>query len=155
MKKLLVLALAVSVVTLCAFWAGQKTCLMVSSMGLLPQRAWYADMGLSPDQMEGVQGLESSFRKRTDAICVQICREKQNLLEAMDEPAKDRESLFARIDAVNRLQASLEREVVSHILSVTDILSPSQNKTYHDRIRRQFRDALKAGGYGAQCAMAS
>ena len=153
MKKLLLLTFLVSFATLGAFWAGKKTCLMMTSTGLQAQKTWYADLGLSADQEKSLKELEGGFRQRADALCMQVCREKQNLLDILSNANAPRQVIEEKIEVIGKLQTQLEKEVVSHIFEVRKFLTPSQNRTYRDRIQRQFQKALKLDGSQAQCAM--
>ena len=154
MKKLLILTLLVSFVTLGAFWMGKKTCGMMCSMGTQTQKAWYADLGLAAAQERSLRGSEASFRQKADSLCMQVCREKQNLLDSLADPNVDPKAVYQKIEQIGNLQTSLEKEVVVHIFNVQALLTPAQRKTYHDRIQRQFQKALAQSGYTSQCAMA-
>ena len=113
-----------------------------------PSQAWYFELGLNPSQADSLKKLESSFRDRTDKLCMTICAERLKLLNQMREKNTNREAIYRKIEAIGLLQVSLEKEITTHILNVKENLSPEQSQAYLDRIHAQFRDSLTKSGYG-------
>jgi hypothetical protein len=147
MKKLLIFTVIVSLVTLGGFFGGKKVCMMMWPGSVNPSQAWYFELGLNPPQAEALKKLETSFRGRTDKLCMKICEERLKLLNQMRQGHVDREIIYKKIEEIGALQVSLEKEIATHILNVKDDLTPTQSQAYLDRIHEQFRDSLKKSGY--------
>lgn len=147
MKKLLFFTVIVSLVTLGGFFGGKKVCMMMWPGSVNPSQAWYFELGLNPPQAEALKKLETSFRDRTDKLCMKICEERLKLLNQMRRGHVDREAVYRKIEEIGALQVSLEKEIATHILNVKDDLTPAQSQAYLDRIHEQFLDSLKKSGY--------
>ena len=147
MKKLLLFTAIISLVTLGGFFGGKKVCMMMWPGSVNPSQAWYFELGLNKQQAESLKSLETSFRDRTDKLCMKICGERLKLLNQMKEGHVDREAVYKKIEEIGALQVSLEKEIATHILDVKDDLTPAQSQAYLDRIHEQFLDSLKKSGY--------
>ena len=147
MKKLLLFTTIISLVTLGGFFGGKKACMMMWPGSVNPSQAWYFELGLNKQQAESLKNLETSFRERTDKLCMTICAERLKLLNQMKGKNVDRPAVYRKIEEIGALQVSLEKEIATHILNVKDDLTPAQSQAYLDRIHEQFRDSLKKSGY--------
>ena len=147
MKKLLLFAVLISAVTLGGFWGGKKVCMMMWPGSVNPSQAWYFELGLNAQQAESLKKLETSFRDRTDKLCMKICGERVKLLNQMREKNADREAIYKKIEEIGASQILLEKEIATHILNVKENLAPEQSRAYIDRIHEQFRDSLRKNGY--------
>ena len=147
MKKLLFFTVIISLVTLGGFFGGRKVCTMMWPGSVNPSQAWYFELGLNPQQAESLKKLETSFRDRTDKLCMTICEERLKLLNQMKDKSVDRQAVYRKIEEIGALQVSLEKEIATHILNVKDDLTPAQSQAYLDRIHEQFRDSLRKSGY--------
>ena len=112
-----------------------------------PSAAWYLELGLSADQAKALEAQETSFRNKTDKLCMQICAQRWAVLNAIKAKSVDREAVYLKIEEIGRFQILLEKEIAAHILNVKENLSPAQSETYLNRIHEQFRDSLKKNGY--------
>lgn len=148
MKKLLIFAVLISVVTLAGFWGGRKMCMMMWPGSLNPSQSWYFNLGLNPEQAQSLKNLDSAFRKDTDKVCMRICKERLDLLNMMRDPKTDPNAVYKKIEEIGALQVSLEKGIATHILKVKKDLSPEQSEAYLNTIRQELRDSIKQSGYG-------
>lgn len=149
MKKLLLFAALISVVTIFGFLGARKACMMLMWPGSVnPTQAWYFNLGLSPEQAESLKELDSAFRPGADRMCMGICKERLELLNLMRDAGVDPELIYQKIEGIGALQISLEKEIATHILKVKKGLTPEQSEAYLDKIRAQLRESIKRSGYG-------
>lgn len=147
MKKLIIFTVLVSAVTLAGFWGGRKVCMMMWPASVNPSRAWYFNLGLTPDQAESLKKLESGFRPEADKFCMRICKERMELLKLMRDPGEKPENIYKKIDEIGALQVSLEKQIATHILEVKKDLTPEQSDAYLSRIQRELHESIKQSGY--------
>ena len=148
MKKLLIFTLIVSTVTLGGLWSGKKFCTMMS----MPAedrsgQALYSEIGLDASQTQAVRKLEASFRKEADELCMQICRERMDLVDQMKDGRTSHETIDRKIEEIGQLQISLEKKVAAHILTINKSLTPSQSVAYLERIYQQQCQMISQSGY--------
>ena len=147
MKKLLVFTMLVSLVTLAGFFGGKKVCMMMWPGSVNPSQAWYFQLGLDARQARELQGLESSFRKEADGLCMKICQERLALLKMMRRKDTDPEAVNRKIEEIGQLQVLLEKQIAAHILEVKKDMTPEQSRVYFDRIHRELQRSIVQSGY--------
>ena len=128
MKKIVIFAVFIALVTLAGFWAGRQCCLFVCSA------------------REPAAG--SSFRGEADALCVKICDRRLELVDLMRADAPDRALLNARIEEIGALQTSLEKRIAAHMLDLKKRLTPEEGRAYLARIHKELRRSIEQGEYG-------
>lgn len=148
MKKLLLFVVVISVMTLAGFWGGRKVCMLMWPASLNPSQNWYYALGLSPEQAESLKGIEGSFRKDADKMCMRICQERFELLNLMGKKDADPAEVNRKIEEIGGLQVLLEKQIASHILEVKKGLTPEQTDAYLNRIHRELAESIKRNGYG-------
>ncbi len=148
MKKLLFFTILISAITLVGFWGGRKACMLMWPASLNPSQNWYYALGLSPEQAESLKGIEGSFRKDADKMCMRICAERFELLNLMGKKDADAGAVNQKIEEIGGLQVLLEKQIASHILEVKKGLTPSQTEAYLNRIHRELAESTKRNGYG-------
>lgn len=148
MRKLIFFTVLISLITLAGFWGGRKACLLMWPASLNPSQNWYYALGLSSKQAESLKTLEASFRKDADRLCMQICRERLNLLKRMNDPSADPQAVYRKIEEIGAMQVLLEKQIAAHILEVKKNLTPEQSQAYLDRIHRELRESIIKSGYG-------
>lgn len=148
MKRLAVFAVFISVVTLVGFWGGKKACMLMWPGSVNPSQGWRLALGLTDDQARQLGEIEKSFHKEADPLCMQICRERLELLKLMSQSSVDPNAVHAKIDRIGGLQVLLEKQIASHILEVKKDLTPKQSQNYLNRIRRELYESICQSGYG-------
>ena len=147
MKKLLFFTAVIALVTLAGFFGGKKVCMMMWPGSVNPSQAWYFQLGLDAGQARELQGLESSFRKQADGLCMKICKERLALLRTMRQKDADPETVNHKIEEIGQLQFLLEKQIAAHILEVKKDLTPEQSQVYFDRIHQELQRSIVQSGY--------
>ncbi len=148
MRRLLLFTILISVVTLAGFWGGKKACMLMWPASLNPSQNWYLTLGLNSGQAESLKGLETSFRKSADKLCMTVCRERLELLKIMRDKTADPAQIHQKIEKIGALQILLEKQIADHILEVKKDLTEEQSQAYLDRIHRELRQSIVQSGYG-------
>lgn len=148
MKKLLIVTLLISGITLFGFWGGRKICMRMWPGSLNPSQNWYFNLGLTSEQAESLKRLDSAFRKDTDKVCMRICKERLELLNLMRDPKARPAEVYKKIEDIGAMQISLEKEIATHILKVKKDLTLEQSEAYLSRIHEELRDSIQQAGYG-------
>ena len=147
MRKLLIFTVLISAVTLAGFWGAKKVCMLMWPGSLNPNRIWYSNLGLNPEQAESLKKVDSAFRGETDKVCMWICKERLELLNLMRNPKAKPEEIYKKIEEIGALQVSLEKQIATHILEVKKDLTPEQSEAYLNRIQRELHESIKQSGY--------
>ncbi len=147
MKKLILFTVLISVVTLGSFWGGKKVCMMMWPGSLNPSQNWYFSLGLDARQAESLKKFESSFRKKTDGLCMKICQERLNLLNLIKQKDANQQGINKKIEEIGGLQILLEQQIASHILEVKKDLTLEQSQAYLNRIHEELRKSIQQSGY--------
>lgn len=147
MKKLVVLVIGVSLITLAGFWGGRKLCMQMWPGSLNPRQEWYAGLGLTPQQTVSLRQSASVFRRQAEERCLRICKERLQVVEMMRDKAISPEAIYSKIDEIGQLQVALEKDIARHILEVNQQLTSEQRQRYLDRIHLELRNSIKQGGY--------
>ena len=104
---------------------------------MFPQKDLYSEIGLDRAQTEIVRKMDASFGGEADQLCMRICRERARLLEQIKDKSILPETIDKKVEEIGRLQISLEKKVIAHILQVDQFLTPSQSEAYLEKIYRQ------------------
>ena len=142
MKKLIALTVLISAVTLAAFWASRKICL-VCGVGSHGGKISYADLGLNAGQEKTLKGLELSYRKQADELCRKICALRLEVFRLMKNSKTDSGILDKKIEEIGGFQIRLEKETAAHILEVQKNLGPGQSDRYMTRIESQLCESIR------------
>jgi Spy/CpxP family protein refolding chaperone len=143
MKKLLLFAVLISAVTLVGFWGGRKACTaLMWPSSLNASQSWLSGLGVSPSQEKTLKEMDASFRRQSDRACIEICRERMELLNRMNDPEASSENILAKVEAIGSQQTAMEKMLVAHMLEVRKHLTPEQSKVYLERVRREFQKSI-------------
>ncbi len=148
MRKLFLLTVLISAITLVGFWGGKKACMLMWPGSVRPSQAWYFSLGLNPEQAQSLKRVDSAFRKDTDKLCMRVCKERLELLNLMRDPNVKPEVVYKKIEEIGALQVSIEKEIATHILKVKKDLTAEQSEAYLNTIRRELQESIKQSGYG-------
>lgn len=99
---------------------------------------------LTAEQKAQVQEIRSTFLPRVGQIRENLLRERTELARRLFADPPDRNRLRAVAQQILTHQAELENEVIEHILEERELLSPSQQRKFHEIIMEQF----SSGGLG-------
>ncbi len=99
---------------------------------------------LTAEQKAQVQEIRSTFLPRVGQIRENLRRERTELARRLFADPPDRNRIRAVAQQILTHQAELENEVIEHILEERELLSPSQQRKFHEIIMEQF----SSGGLG-------
>lgn len=143
MKKIILFALLIAVVTTAGFWSARKVC----PLCFIPkQNHSYPKLELSGPQEKSVIQAENKFREYADKVCIKICALRLEVIRMMAQPDVNKEALNKKIEEVGQLQISLEKNVAEHVLEMKKHLTPEQSKQYLDSIRRELHSTMRHMG---------
>ncbi|MBI2094840.1 MAG: periplasmic heavy metal sensor [Candidatus Omnitrophica bacterium] len=143
MKRLLVFAVLVAVITLAGFWSGRKMCAMAWPRMFGPVAHWQATLGLTAEQAAEFKTKEAAFRKEADGLCMQVCEGRLKVLEMLEGQEADEAQILRTVEAVGAVQTNLEKKVAAHILEVKKNLDSRQGKVYVGHIREQISRSMR------------
>ncbi len=135
MKKILVLALAVSVFTMAAFFGSQRMCRMT----MTPGRSPIESLGLSDAQKAQIQEIENKYSASENAICMELCRKRADLVRMLARKDSVDAEVGALIDSIGAVDAKLEKEIAAHVLDVKRLLNDEQAAKYVESLRSEMR----------------
>lgn len=134
MKKFLFLvlfALVISLATLAAFCGGKQVCMMMSGQSVL----------MSEKEADG------PFLKEANALCMDICRERMNLMNLLGDKTARPEFIHKKVEEIGLMQTALERKIADHILAMRNRLSGEESQAYLKKIRANFEKSMQQCGF--------
>jgi hypothetical protein len=93
---------------------------------------------LSDEQRLKVQSIRQTFLPRVERIRQDLCRLRIALANALFSEITDRDKVHSVAQEILKSQSELEQEVIDHIMEEKELLSPRQQKRFHDIILEQF-----------------
>ena len=99
---------------------------------------------LTAEQKEAVREIRHTFLPKVGHIRENLRRERTELAKLLFADPPDRNRIHAIARQILLHQSDLENEVIEHILEEKEILSPTQQRKFHDIIVEQF----SSGGLG-------
>ena len=147
MKKILVLSAVIAGVTLLGFLGGKKACERMCQGTGKSNPYCHFSLDINPNQARSLGQLESGFRAEADRICMDICKERWEVLTLIGDKQVTQDQIFKRIEEIGAKQILLEKKVAQHILDAQKLLTPQQSDAYLARLKQELADSIKAGGY--------
>ena len=90
----------------------------------------YQALGLSSPQLERVEPTARAFHSRLDALGQEMAKQRGVLMQLLGQESIDP----ARTEEVRKVMASIQdeiqKEVISHILELKEVLSPQQRERF-------------------------
>jgi len=110
-----------------------------------PQIRGYLDfIDLTEDQRRKVERIRESFLPQVAGIRQELRERRMELADLLFATPPDRDHVKAAVEAIAGLQLRLEQEVIDHIIEENELLTPDQQRQFHQVIIGQFR----GGGLG-------
>jgi len=131
MKKIILLALVISVAAIAAFFGTQRMCGVTPGSG----RSALDRLDLTAGQRERIGALEASFSKAEIPLCMELCRKRVDLLRMLGRKESVDVEVEAQIQAIAALEAKLESRIAAHVLQVKGQLEPAQAEKYIENLR--------------------
>ena len=148
MKKILMLSLVIAGATLIGFWGGKKTCMLMCQGPLKANPYCHYALDLNPEQAKSLEKLETSFRQDANKMCMQICKERWDLLRLMGDVSVSPDAINKKIEEIGAMQTALEKEIAAHILAAQKTLMPQQSQAYLARLKAELGQSIQKNGYG-------
>jgi Spy/CpxP family protein refolding chaperone len=99
---------------------------------------------LTEEQRGLVQEIRNTFLPKVGKIRENLRSERAELARLLFADPPEREKVYAVARQILLHQSDLENEVIEHILEEKELLSPSQQRKFHEVIVEQFA----SGGLG-------
>jgi Spy/CpxP family protein refolding chaperone len=110
-----------------------------------PQIRGYLDLiDLTADQRRRVELIRERFLPYVAGMRQQLRERRMELADLLFATPLDRDRVKATVEAIAGLQLNLEQEVIDHIIKENGLLTPDQQRQFHQVIIDQFR----GGGLG-------
>lgn len=110
-----------------------------------PQIRGYLDLiDLTEDQRQKVELIRERFLPQVAGIRQELRERRLELADLLFAVPLDRDRVKAAVEALAALQLRLEQEVIDHIIEENELLTPDQQRQFHQVILGQFR----GGGLG-------
>jgi len=105
----------------------------------------YLDLiALTKEQKRQVEDIRRDFLPKVEGIRQSLRANRLQLNELLFAEVPDLKTIAAKNNEILALQATLEREVIDHILQEKELLSPEQKREFYHVIRNEF----EKGGLG-------
>jgi Spy/CpxP family protein refolding chaperone len=110
-----------------------------------PQIRGYLDLiDLTADQRRRVELIRERFLPYVAGMREKLRERRMELADLLFATPLDRDRVKATVEAIAGLQLSLEQGVIDHIVEESGLLTPDQQRQFHQVIIDQFR----GGGLG-------
>jgi Spy/CpxP family protein refolding chaperone len=110
-----------------------------------PQIRGYLDLiDLTEDQRRKVELIRERFLPQVAGIRQELRERRMELADLLFATPLDRDRVKTAVEAIAGLQLKLEQEVIDHIIEENELLTPDQQRQFHQVIIDQFR----GGGLG-------
>jgi Spy/CpxP family protein refolding chaperone len=110
-----------------------------------PQIRGYLDLiDLTGDQRRRVEQIRARFLPYVAGIRQQLGERRMQLADLLFATPLDRDRIKGVVEVIAGLQLNLEQEVIDHIIEENGLLTPDQQRQFHQVIIDQFR----GGGLG-------
>ena len=108
----------------------------------------HADLGLSEEQIEKLEGLRSEFQKNRAKQQNQLKIKRLELRGLLLEDDPSEKKLYSKVEEISKLQMELQKKRIAHLLEVRKILTPEQWTKFS--AHRGHRGPGKGGPRGAR-----
>jgi Spy/CpxP family protein refolding chaperone len=102
-----------------------------------------AQLDLSPDQAAQLGTFRTAFHVRIDSLSSRLVTARTGLANAILGDTVDTAHMDSTLQEIGRLQASAQKEVLSHLLSVKSILTPEQRERFTSIVLERFSAATE------------
>lgn len=128
-------------------WAWQKAAPEAGSVDGQVCPGMRRQLQLSEDQTEAMQASWQSLQQSIAPVTQELHRHQQELIEALSAETTDPQVVDQLLERISSEQASLRRQVVEHILSEKQALTPAQRRQYFALLGDQVRQCRRRWGW--------
>ncbi|MBI4398913.1 MAG: periplasmic heavy metal sensor [Candidatus Omnitrophica bacterium] len=139
----------ISGATLGAFWCGKTVCHKITYQAPSSwQRNLYSKMNLPAEREQKLQSIDEAFWKQTRSFCMDLCRERMELMELIASDQAAPADIHRKIEEIGRAQTQLEKKIAHQILKVKAMLNDNERKEYVQALRKEFERSMNECGFG-------
>lgn len=135
------LAINAAVLGVCGYHYYRYTCATPSAYCPLSPGGhhFYQGLGLSDAQLERMAPLARTFHAKLDKLSRETEKKRELLVNLLSREAVD----SGRIERLRKdmagIQDQIQREVITHLLDVREILNPEQEKHFFELLQRSIK----------------
>ena len=104
-------------------------------------------LSLSESQLKQLKPLEKSLELKMEKLRILLREKRGELVDLLTEPQPDQKAIANKLNEIASGQVELEKEIVTHLLQIKEILTPMQQKKFFALIE----DRLCPGGKHRPC----
>jgi Spy/CpxP family protein refolding chaperone len=94
-------------------------------------------LGTSEKQWQEIEPRLVKFKTASQAICRELNQLRKELIDLIAAPQTDLEAIRAKQDEILAGQRRMQELLISHLLAEKEVLTPQQQKSLFDMIRKQ------------------
>ena len=94
-------------------------------------------LGTSEKQWQEIEPRLMEFQRSAQTVCQKTNQLREELIDLIAAPQTDLEAIRAKQDEILAGQRRMQELVVSHLLKEKELLTPQQQKSLFDMIRKQ------------------
>lgn len=94
-------------------------------------------LGASEQQWQDIEPRLMEFKTSAQAICQKTNRLREELIDLIAAPQTDLEAIGDKQDEILASQRKMQELLISHLLAEKEMLTPQQQETLFDMIRKQ------------------
>ncbi len=116
----------------------------------VPPTEFKSDFNLAPAQDTKVREIVRKFKLNSILFKEDILDKRVEIVEELGEPQGDREKIAAKTEELNGLENQLNRDFITALLKISDILEPEQRLNMIYQLSRNwffFDRGPKKGGH--------
>lgn len=136
---ILVISLAANVTALATigYHYYQNTCVLQSGPCPLSSNNGhlYESLGLSESQLSQVKPLARTFHGSLEEMTGEMSDKRDQLVDLLSQERVDHDRLESVRTQMAAIQGRIEREVISHLLSFKEVLTPEQQSRFFNLMR--------------------
>ncbi len=118
---------------LCVGMMGWKTQSMIASAYEscgAPNAINLKELGLSPQQVSKIKGLQAAYRKKIVGLCQQHCDEKMKFAKLLEADRVDGSAVRASTAEIARIERESEQMTTEHMLAMAQVMDEKQSKIF-------------------------
>jgi len=135
------LAFNAAVLGVCGYHYYRYTCVAPSAYCPLSpgDRHFYQGLGLSDSQLERMEPLARTFHAKLDKLSRETERKRALLMDLLSREEANSGKIESLRKDMAGTQDQIQREVITHLLDVREILNPEQKDHFFTLLRRSMK----------------
>ena len=135
------LAINAAVLGVCGYHYYRYTCAAPSAHCPLSPggRHFYQGLGLTDSQLEEMAPLAHAFHARLDKLSRETEKKRALLVDLLSREEAGSRKIERLRKEIAGVQDQIQREVITHLLDVREILDPEQKEHFFELLRRSMK----------------